>query len=349
MIKSAQDISSVISQIVNNWNDIKIISANASKNFQTTLDNIYKSLQATSKDDLDPVVYLFNQGKAEQQQELLFTEIKRIEQQLISKYNSIKGKLRDRNIISTLSTRANSNTQTQEEKALFGDNPALAAENLDREIELIKFEFDNMKATIVNKSVTLSRANEVRELKSRFEYSVKKMDGSVEKIAYVGDIIQYGYSLANLYKDISDEFLKKSENSAYEPFKEVLEHNSEEYNLKALSQKLMTDSKALPGIYQRLGLDTKPSGDIPSSVSLSESKVDMKRFATDNAKEAKNRYTEYWDNLMMQSLDPVELGTIVYEKPKHSDKTIKEEQKLHGTKFKKKLMKKSKPRFKKDN
>ena len=349
MIKSAQDISSVISQIVNNWNDIKIISANASKNFQTTLDNIYKSLQATSKDDLDPVVYLFNQGKAEQQQELLFTEIKRIEQQLISKYNLIKGKLRDRNIISTLSTRANSNTQTQEEKALFGDNPALAAENLDREIELIKFEFDNMKATIVNKSVTLSRANEVRELKSRFEYSVKKMDASVEKIAYVGDIIQYGYSLANLYKDISDEFLKKSENSAYEPFKEVLEHNSEEYNLKALSQKLMTDSKALPGIYQRLGLDTKPSGDIPSSVSLSESKVDMKRFATDNAKEAKNRYTEYWDNLMMQSLDPVELGTIVYEKPKHSDKTIKEEQKLHGTKFKKKLMKKSKPRFKKDN
>ncbi len=349
MIKSAQDISSVISQIVNNWNDIKIISANASKNFQTTLDNIYKSLQATSKDDLDPVVYLFNQGKAEQQQELLFTEIKRIEQQLISKYNLIKGKLRDRNIISTLSTRANSNTQTQEEKALFGDNPALAAENLDREIELVKFEFDNMKATIVNKSVTLSRANEVRELKSRFEYSVKKMDASVEKIAYVGDIIQYGYSLANLYKDISDEFLKKSENSAYEPFKEVLEHNSEEYNLKALSQKLMTDSKALPGIYQRLGLDTKPSGDIPSSVSLSESKVDMKRFATDNAKEAKNRYTEYWDNLMMQSLDPVELGTIVYEKPKHSDKTIKEEQKLHGTKFKKKLMKKSKPRFKKDN
>lgn len=349
MIKSAQDISSVISQIVNNWNDIKIISANASKNFQTTLDNIYKSLQATSKDDLDPVVYLFNQGKAEQQQELLFTEIKRIEQQLISKYNSIKGKLRDRNIISTLSTRANSNTQTQEEKALFGDNPALAAENLDREIELIKFEFDNMKATIVNKSVTLSRANEVRELKNRFEFSVEKMNKSVEKIAYVGDIIQYGYSLANLYKDMSDEFLKKSENSAYEPFKEVLEHNSEEYNLKALSQKLMTDSKALPGIYQRLGLDTKPSGDIPSSVSLSESKVDMKRFATDNAKEAKNRYTEYWDNLMMQSLDPVELGTIVYEKPKHSDKTIKEEQKLHGTKFKKKLMKKSKPRFKKDN
>lgn len=349
MIKNAQDISGVITQIVNNWNDIKIISSNASKTFQTNIDNIYKSLQASSKDDLDPIVYLFNQGKAEQQQELLFTEIKRIEQQLISKYNFIKGKLRDRNIISTLSTRANSNTQTQEEKALFGDNPALAAENLDREIELIKFEFDNMKATIVNKSVTLSRANEVRELKSRFEYSVKKMDASVEKIAYVGDIIQYGYSLANLYKDISDEFLKKSENSAYEPFKEVLEHNSEEYNLKALSQKLMTDSKALPGIYQRLGLDTKPSGDIPSSVSLSESKVDMKRFATDNAKEAKNRYTEYWDNLMMQSLDPVELGTIVYEKPKHSDKTIKEEQKLHGTKFKKKLMKKSKPRFKKDN
>jgi hypothetical protein len=348
MIKNAQDISGVITQMVNNWNDIKVISSNASKTFQLNIDNIYKSLQASSKDDLDPIVYLFNQGRAQQQQEFLFREIQKTENQLVSKYNLIKGKLKDRNILSSLVARSNSNTQTQEEKALFGDNPAIAAENLDREVDLIKLDFDNMKATIVNKSVTLSRANEVRELKNRFEYSVKKMDASVEKIAYVGDIIQYGYSLANLYKEISDEFSKKSENSAYEPFKDVLEHNSEEYDLKALSQKILTDTKALPGLYQRLGLDTKPSGDIPSNVSLSELKADMKRFATDKPKEAKNRYTEYWDSLMMQSLDPVELGTIIYEKPKHGDKTIKEEQNLHGTKFKKNMMKKSKPRFKKD-
>ena len=73
----------------------------------------------------------------------------------------------------------------------------------------------------------------------------------------------------------------------------------------------------------------------------------MVRYAKNNSVESNNRFENYWNSLMMQSIDPVELGTIIYEKPKHGDKTIKEEQKLHNTKFKKKFMKKSKPRFKK--
>ena len=33
-----------------------------------------------------------------------------------------------------------------------------------------------------------------------------------------------------------------------------------------------------------------------------------------------------------EPMDPVDWGTIVYEKPKHNTKTIDEEQKLHNTK-----------------
>ena len=191
MIKNALDISGVITQIVNNWNDIKIISSNASKTFQTNIDNIYKSLQASSKDDLDPIVYLFNQGKAQQEQEILFKEIQRTESQLISKYNLIKGQLRDRNILSTLVSRSNSNTQTQEEKALFGDNPEIAAENLDREVDLIKL------AEIVKKHDLFLIADEVyREFiyDGEEHFSVMNVAG-LEEHAIMIDSVSKRYSM----------------------------------------------------------------------------------------------------------------------------------------------------------
>ena len=46
------------------------------------------------------------------------------------------------------------------------------------------------------------------------------------------------------------------------------------------------------------------------------------------------KWSEYWDDLMSQSKDPVDWGTIVQEKPKHKDLTMEEESKVHKTRRK---------------
>lgn len=46
------------------------------------------------------------------------------------------------------------------------------------------------------------------------------------------------------------------------------------------------------------------------------------------------KWTEYWDDLMTKSADPVEWGTIVHEKPKHKNLTTEEEAKVHKTRRK---------------
>ena len=174
------------------------------------------------------------------------------------------------------------------------------------------------------------------------------MKNSLRKDAYIGDIYKFGYSLANIFMKMSDNFFKKANNNAYQSLSDVLNKNGLKFRAIAQAWMNKTDTTALPGLFDRFGRGATPSGDIGSTTSLASTSVnEMVRYAKNNSVESNNRFENYWNSLMMQSIDPVELGTIIYEKPKHGDKTIKEEQKLHNTKFKKKFMKKSKPRFKK--
>jgi hypothetical protein len=349
MERLADQLSQTIAQLANDWNDIKIIQLNASKSFQNQLDNIYKSMDVKSKGgDLDPITYIIEQNRAEILQKKLFEDIQKAENDLTKKYDNIKNKLSNSAIVSGITNRARLNQLSAMEKSIFGDNPILAAESLGRDIENIKLECDMMKATIVTKSVILPKVNQIRELKNLFKFSILKMQQvTVGKEAYVGDIIQYGYSLANLFKDISDDYFEKAQNTAYAPLSDVLQQNGIEYNLTAQQYMSEADKAALPGLIERLGRDTTPSGDIASTVALSGVINEMTRFAKDNSVESDKRFRNYWDSLMMESVDPVELGTIIEEKPKHGDKTIKEEQELHGTKQKKSKFKVNR-RFKKN-
>lgn len=311
------------------YQKIQTIERNRKSYIETKLKNLYSSLDISSRGgELDPIIYIIEQSKAEQEQSEFFEEIKNIEKELLSKYEFLKSKLKS-NILS-------------------GENIGLTQESIDRDIENLKEEFAVYKATIINKSEILPFVNDIADLKANFEFSENKMKSSLRKEAYIGDIYKFGYSLANIFMKISDNFFKKASNSVYESLSDVLNKNGLKF--KALAQSWMnkTDTTALPGLFDRFGRGATPSGDISSSVSIASTVVnEMVKYAKSDSVESNNRFENYWNSLMMQSIDPVELGTIIYEKPKHGDKTIKEEQKLHRSKFKKKPMKKLKHRFKK--
>jgi hypothetical protein len=309
------------------YGDLKIINSNGSSYFKNQIDELYASMDASSKGEFDPVTYLTEQDTAVSKQESLFNELKSFEATLVNKYTSLLNNL----------GRSDRDTDY-----------SIMADNIRRDIENAKLEFGKLRAVIVNKSVILPNTNSIKELEKLFEFTEKQMSIALDKSAYIFDLYEYGYSLVNIFQKISHDFHEKASNTTYEKYSDVLNKNAEHYHDVAQAWMIKTDKAALPGLFQRMGRETTPSGDLTSTVSLSGAVLNMKRFAKDDSKNAKNEYTEYWDSLMMQSLDPVELGTIIYEKPKHGDKTIKEEQKLHGTKFKKNMMKKSKPRFKKD-
>jgi hypothetical protein len=321
------DKTEVQSKIDRLYNEIKIINQNASQYFKNQIDELYASMDASSKGEFDPITYLTEQDVAVSKQETLFNELKSTESSLVSKYQGL------------LSTILTSDQLT---------DTGIRADNIRRDVENVKLEFGRLRAVIVNKSVILPNTNSIKELEKLFEFTEKQMSIALDKSAYIFDLYEYGYSLVNIFQKISHDFHEKASNATYEKYSDVLNKNAEHYHDVAQAWMIKTDKAALPGLFQRMGRETTPSGDLTSTVSLSGAVLNMKRFAKDDSKNAKNEYTEYWDSLMMQSLDPVELGTIIYEKPKHGDKTIKEEQKLHGTKFKKNMMKKSKPRFKKD-
>jgi hypothetical protein len=321
------DKTEVQSKIDRLYNEIKIINQNASQYFKNQIDELYASMDASSKGEFDPITYLTEQDVAVSKQETLFNELKSTESSLVSKYQGL------------LSTILTSDQLT---------DTGIRADNIRRDVENVKLEFGRLRAVIVNKSVILPNTNSIKELEKLFEFTEKQMSIALDKSAYIFDLYEYGYSLVNIFQKISHDFHEKASNTTYEKYSDVLNKNAEHYHDVAQAWMIKTDKAALPGLFQRMGRETTPSGDLTSTVSLSGAVLNMKRFAKDDSKNAKNEYTEYWDSLMMQSLDPVELGTIIYEKPKHGDKTIKEEQKLHGTKFKKNMMKKSKPRFKKD-
>ena len=308
---------------------IQLIERNKKAYIETKLKNLYSSLDISSKGgELDPIIYIMEQSKAEIEQRNFFKEIQNIENELLSKYDLLKSKLKS-NILS-------------------GETIGLTTESIERDIENLKEEFSVYKATIINKSEILPFVNDIVDLKANFEFSENKMKNSLKKEAYIGDIYKFGYSLANIFMQISDRFFNKAENSAYESLSDVLNKNGLKF--KSLAQAWMnkTDTTALPGLFDRFGRGATPAGEISSTMSLASTAAnEMVKYAKNNSVESNNRFENYWNSLMMQSIDPVELGTIIYEKPKHGDKTIKEEQKLHNTKFKKKFMKKSKPRFKK--
>jgi hypothetical protein len=70
-----------------------------------------------------------------------------------------------------------------------------------------------------------------------------------------------------------------------------------------------------------------------SLTSLASPTFKFVKLAEDKTVESDKRWVEYWDNYMGEEpVDPVDWGTIVYEKPKHNTKTINEEQELHNTK-----------------
>ena len=308
---------------------IQLIERNKKAYIETKLKNLYSSLDISSKGgELDPIIYIMEQSKAEIEQRNFFKEIQIIENELLSKYQLLKSKLKSND--------------------LSGETIVLTKDSIDRDIENIKEEFAVYKATIINKSEILPFVNDIADLKANFEFSENKMKNSLKKEAYIGDIYKFGYSLANIFMQISDRFFNKAENAAYESLSDVLNKNGLKF--KSLAQAWMnkTDTTALPGLFDRFGRGASPAGEISSTMSLASTAVnEMVKYAKNNSVESNNRFEDYWNSLMMESIDPVELGTIIYEKPKHGDKTIKEEQKLHHTKFKKKVMKKSKPRFKK--
>jgi hypothetical protein len=309
---------------------IQLIERNKKNYIELKLKNLYSSLDISSKGgELDPIIYIMEQSKAEIEQSNFFNEIKNIEKELLSKYELLKSKLKS-NILS-------------------GETIGLTIDSIDRDIENLKEEFSVYKATIINKSEILPFVNDIVDLKANFEFSENKMKNSLRKEAYIGDIYKFGYSLANIFMQISDRFFNKAEIAAYESLSDVLNKNGLKF--KSLAQAWMnkTDTTALPGLFDRFGRGATPAGEISSTMSLASTAAnEMVKYAKNNSVESNNRFEDYWNSLMMQSIDPVELGTIIYEKPKHGDKTIKEEQKLHHTKFKKNMMKKSKPRFKKD-
>ena len=81
-----------------------------------------------------------------------------------------------------------------------------------------------------------------------------------------------------------------------------------------------------------LELLNNPSS-LGSLTSLSSPAYKFVKLAEDKTVESDKRWVDYWDNYMGEEpMDPVDWGTIVYEKPKHNTKTIDEEQKLHNTK-----------------
>jgi hypothetical protein len=81
-----------------------------------------------------------------------------------------------------------------------------------------------------------------------------------------------------------------------------------------------------------LELLNNPSS-LGSLTSLSSPAYKFVKLAEDKTVESDKRWVEYWDNYMGEEpMDPVDWGTIVYEKPKHNTKTIDEEQQLHNTK-----------------
>lgn len=311
------------------YDRIQLIERNKKSYIDTKLKNLYSSLDISSKGgELDPVIYIMEQSKAEIEQKNFFDEIKNIEKDLISKYELLKSKLK--------------------QNSSAGETIGLTIDAISRDIENLKEEFAVYKATIINKSEILPFVNDIVDLKANFEFSENKMKNSLRREAYIGDIYKFGYSLANIFMQISDRFFRKAQNSSYESLSDVLNKNGIKF--KSLAQVWMnkTDTTALPGLFDRFGRGATPSGDTGSTMSLASTIVnEMVRYAKNNSVESDNRFEDYWNSLMMESIDPVELGTIIYEKPKHGNKTIKEEQKLHHTKFKKKLMKKSKPRFKK--
>ena len=308
---------------------ILTIERNRKSYIESKLKNLYSSLDASSKGgELDPIIYIMEQSKAEDEQKKFFNEIQIIEKDLVQKFNTLKGKIK---------------SQFISEETL-----GLTADSIERDIQNIKEEFAMYKATIINKSEILPFANDIADLKANFEFSENKMKNSLRKDAYIGDIYKFGYSLANIFMKMSDNFFKKANNNAYQSLSDVLNKNGLKFRAIAQAWMNKTDTTALPGLFDRFGRGATPSGDIGSTTSLASTSVnEMVRYAKNNSVESNNRFENYWNSLMMQSIDPVELGTIIYEKPKHGDKTIKEEQKLHNTKFKKKFMKKSKPRFKK--
>ena len=308
---------------------ILTIERNRKSYIENKLKNLYSSLDASSKGgELDPIIYIMEQSKAEEEQKKFFKEIQSIEKDLVQKFNTLKDKIK---------------SQFISEETL-----GLTADSIERDIQNIKEEFAMYKATIINKSEILPFANDIADLKANFEFSENKMKNSLRKDAYIGDIYKFGYSLANIFMKMSDNFFKKANNNAYQSLSDVLNKNGLKFRAIAQAWMNKTDTTALPGLFDRFGRGATPSGDIGSTTSLASTSVnEMVRYAKNNSVESNNRFENYWNSLMMQSIDPVELGTIIYEKPKHGDKTIKEEQKLHNTKFKKKFMKKSKPRFKK--
>lgn len=326
---SAETLPREINESKLEYERIQLIERNKKAYIETKLKNLYSSLDISSKGgELDPIIYIMEQSKAEKEQRNFFDEIQIIQNELLSKYDLLKSKLKS-NILS-------------------GETIGLTTESIERDIENLKEEFSVYKATIINKSEILPFVNDIVDLKANFEFSENKMKNSLKKEAYIGDIYKFGYSLANIFMQISDRFFNKAENSAYESLSDVLNKNGLKF--KSLAQAWMnkTDTTALPGLFDRFGRGATPGGEIGSTMSLASTAAnEMVKYAKNNSVESNNRFENYWNSLMMQSIDPVELGTIIYEKPKHGDKTIKEEQKLHNTKFKKKFMKKSKPRFKK--
>ena len=311
------------------YNSIKLLNANKSQYIKAKIDEIYKVMDASAKrGEFDPIIYFLEQNKSENEQKSLFREIQEIQQELKAKYN---------NILSRLSNGSGVNT----------DNPEITREKIERDLDILDIEFGDYKAVIINKSVILPKVNQIRELETLFDIAVERMKNSVQKITYVGDIVQTGYSIANLFKEISDSFYQKASNPAYANFSDNLNQNGLMYLGIAQRKKNETDKAALPGLLERLGRDTTPSGDTSSTVALSGVINEMSRFAKDHSVKSDKRFRNYWDSLMMESIDPVELGTIIEEKPKHGDKTIKEEQELHGTKKKKSKFKANR-RFKKN-
>ena len=93
-------------------------------------------------------------------------------------------------------------------------------------------------------------------------------------------------------------------------------------NLRSLYLELLNNPNSLGNI-------TRLSSENNKFIKISDKDVEA-----DKDIEADKRWTDYWDDLYGESKSPLPWGTIVYEKPEHSNKTIEQEKKLHPEKKK---------------
>lgn len=210
--------------------------------------------------------------------------------------------------------------------------------------------FDNLKQKELNVSVDiilLEKNNEISILQKQYDrLKVRIKEDPFIASTLAPKALSIGFKIANILEEIANSFRNLSSKVQNANIKEQMNLNYEDFINFSKEQRAFVVTEIYPAFAQVLGLDAvKPEG-FSSTFPLSRgasSNVKFKKFANDSREvESDKKFRNYWNSLFMQSKDPVPMGDIIEEKPKHGELTTKEDAKLH-----KKTMKRfKKHRFK---